>query len=412
MVPRPRTVEIPRLLHVGAGCLSEVTPLLADHDFDLTCVLVGSGPGPSRKFADGVVSDLRAQDVRVLHLSHLNGRLTQAAATASTIIEEGVTTAVAIGGGRVIDTVKLAAARTGVDFVSVPTAVSNDGISSPVASLAGKDGTRSSYAARMPCGIVVDLTAIGTAPSTSIRAGVGDLVSNLIACLDWRLADRHGCERYDAFAAMIAELAARPILDLEELESARSKAIVAEGLLLSGLAMAAAGTSRPCSGSEHLISHALDAELGARAALHGEQVALGCLVGATAHAWRRAPDLVQMFHRLGLPTSPEDLGLSRAQLAKAVLAAPKRRPERWTILSERFRTGDEVDELLARTFDGPASTVGRVPVADGLASARAGVRADPVQHALARMPVLEMAEALTEADVAVGVTLGHRRQVP
>jgi glycerol-1-phosphate dehydrogenase [NAD(P)+] len=360
MVARPRTVEIPRLLHVGAGCLREVTTLLADHDFDLTCVLVGSGPGPSRKLADVVVTGLRAHGVRVLHLSQLNGRLAQAAATASTIIEEGVTTAVAIGGGRVIDTVKLAAARTGVDFVSVPTAVSNDGISSPVASLAGKDGTRSSHAARMPCGIVVDLTVIATAAPSSIRAGVGDLVSNLTACLDWRLADRHGFERYDAFAAMIAESAARPILDLEELESPRSNAIVAEGLLLSGLAMAAAGTSRPCSGSEHLISHALDVKLGERAALHGEQVALGCLVAATAHSWRRAPELAQMFHRLGLPTSPQDLGLSRSQLAVAVLAAPDVRPDRWTILSERFRTRDEVDDLLGRAFDGLSSTGGRM----------------------------------------------------
>jgi glycerol-1-phosphate dehydrogenase [NAD(P)+] len=360
MVARPRTVEIPRLLHVGAGCLREVTPLLADHDFDLACVLVGCGPGPSRNFAHGVVTGLRAHGVRVLHVSNLDGRLAQAAATASTIIEEGVTTAVAIGGGRVIDTVKLAAARTGVDFVSVPTAVSNDGISSPVASLAGKDGTRSSHAARMPCGIVVDITVIGTAPPRSIRAGVGDLLSNLTACLDWRLADRHGLGRYDAFAAMIAESAARPILDLDELESARSTAMVAEGLLLSGLAMAAAGTSRPCSGSEHLISHALDAELGQHAALHGEQVALGCIVAATAHAWRRTPELVQTFHRLGLPTSPEDLGLSRSRLADAVLAAPDVRSDRWTILSERFRTRDEVDELLGRAFDGLPSTVGRM----------------------------------------------------
>jgi glycerol-1-phosphate dehydrogenase [NAD(P)+] len=318
MVARPRTVEIPRLLHVGAGCLREVTPLLADHDFDLACVLVGCGPGPSRNFAHGVVTGLRAHGVRVLHVSNLDGRLAQAAATASTIIEEGVTTAVAIGGGRVIDTVKLAAARTGVDFVSVPTAVSNDGISSPVASLAGKDGRRSSHAARMPCGIVVDITVIGTAPPRSIRAGVGDLLSNLTACLDWRLADRHGLGRYDAFAAMIAESAARPILDLDELESARSTAMVAEGLLLSGLAMAAAGTSRPCSGSE------------------------------------------QTFHRLGLPTSPEDLGLSRSRLADAVLAAPDVRSDRWTILSERFRTRDEVDELLGRAFDGLPSTVGRM----------------------------------------------------
>lgn len=360
MVPRPRTVEIPRLLHVGAGCLREVGSLLGDHDFDLGCVLLGSGPGPSRMFAEGVVTDLRAHGVRVLHLSHLSGRLDQAAATASTIIEEGVTTAVAVGGGRVIDTVKLAAARTCVDFVSVPTTVSNDGISSPVASLVGRDGTRCSHAARMPCGIVVDVTAIGSAPPTTIRAGAGDLVSNLTACLDWRLADREGHEQYDAFAAMIAESAARPILDLEELSSPASHAVVAEGLLLSGLAMAAAGTSRPCSGAEHLISHALDAQLGPGAALHGEQVALGCLVAAAAHEWSQTHELLHTFRRLGLPTCPEDLGISRAQLVAAVRAAPGMRADRHTIL-DRFVDRGEVDRLVMHAFDAPLPVLEQLP---------------------------------------------------
>ena len=366
MVPRPRNVEIPRLLHVGAGCLREVTPLLDDHDFDLGCVLVGTGPGPSRMFAEGIVAGLRAHGVRVLLVSHLTGRLDEAAATAGTIIEEGVTTAVAVGGGRVIDTVKLAAARSGTDFVSVPTAVSNDGISSPVASLVGKDGTRSSHAARMPCGIVVDVTTIGSAPATTIRAGVGDLVSNLTACLDWRLADREGCERYDAFSAMISESAARPILDLEELTSGASHEVIAQGLLLSGLAMAAAGTSRPCSGPEHLISHALDLQLGPRAALHGQQVALGTLVAATAHEWSQTPMLLRTFRRLGLPTSPEELGIGRDQLADAILLAPTLRPDRWTILSERFRSPDEVEELVHRSFDGEPPSLGRISSATAL----------------------------------------------
>jgi glycerol-1-phosphate dehydrogenase [NAD(P)+] len=361
MVPRPRSVEIPRLLHVGDGCLRDVAPLLAEHDFDMSCVLVGSGPGPSRGFADGVASSLRSNGVRVLHVAHLTGYLKQAAAAAAAIIEEGVTTALAVGGGRVIDTVKLAAARTGVDFVSIPTAVSNDGISSPVASLLGTDGARASHAAKMPCGIVVDVSAIGSAPPRTIRAGVGDLVGNLTACLDWKLAERDGYERYDAFTAMIAESAARPTLDLEELDSPMSQAVVAQGLLLSGLAMAAAGTSRPCSGAEHLISHALDAQLGSRAALHGEQVALGCLIAAAAHEWSQAPVLLRTFRRLGLPTSPEDLAMSRAELVEAVLAAPQMRPGRWTVLSAGFRRREEVEQLLLRAFDGAPPPLRRMP---------------------------------------------------
>ena len=362
MSPRARQVEIPRLLHVGAGCLSAVADLLADHDFDLGCVLVGSGPGPSRTFAEGVLADLRGHCVRVLHMPNLHGRLDEAAATAGRIIEDGVTTALAVGGGRVIDSVKLAAARTGVDFVSIPTAVSHDGISSPVASLVGRNGTRCSHAARMPCGIVVDVCAIGSAPPATIRAGAADLLSNLTACLDWRLAGSKGCEHYDAYAAMIAETAARPILDLQELASPASHEVVAQGLLLSGLAMAAAGSSRPCSGAEHLISHALDVQLGPRAALHGEQVALGCLIAVAAYDSAQTPDLLPTFTRLGLPTAPEDLGMSREELVDAVLAAPAVRRDRWTILSDRFRTRAAAEELIAHAFDVPPPVLKRLPL--------------------------------------------------
>lgn len=346
----PRAVEIPRLLHVGRGCLGRVAELLATHDFDTGHVLVGSGPGPSRAYAERVVGDLRAAGVKARLHTRLTGRLEQAAHLAAEIIEEQITVALAVGGGRVIDTVKLAASRTGVEFVSIPTAISNDGISSPVASLVDRRGRRGSHAARMPTGIVMDTATITSAPLASLQAGVGDLLSNLTACLDWRLADEHGHERYDAFPAMIAESAARPALELTDVTSEHAQQVIAEGLLLSGLAMAAAGTSRPCSGAEHLVSHALDALLGDAAALHGKQVALGTLVAAAAHRSPLLPRLQLVYRRLGLPTCPEDLDLCRHQLARAMQMGPELRGDRWTILSERCVRPGDAEELVAEAF--------------------------------------------------------------
>ncbi len=345
---RPRKVAVPRLLHVATDCLVDVAPLLAGHGFDMSRVLVGSGGGPSLALAQDVVSGLRARGVDVLHVAPLEGSLEQAAATAAVIIEDEVTLAVGVGGGRVIDTVKLAAARTRTEFISVPTTISNDGISSPVASLTCKDGRRRSHAAAMPAGIVVDVRVIGDAPARTLRAGIGDLASNLTAVLDWQLADRLGHEHFDAFSAMIAESAARPVLDVVDLGAPETHELVAKGLLLSGLAMAAAGTSRPCSGAEHLISHALDAALGEGAAMHGEQVALGCLVSAAAHDSPLLGVLHARFAELGLPTTPGDVGLTDAHLCAAIAAAPEQRPDRHTILSE-LDDGD-VPALLERAF--------------------------------------------------------------
>jgi len=228
--------------------------------------------------------------------------------------------------------------------VSVPTAISHDGISSPIASLAQEDGVRNSYAAAMPAGIVVDTEVIRSAPARMMRAGIGDLVSNLTALLDWQLADRGGHDRYDAFSAMIAESAARPALDLEDVAGADDREWIAKGLLLSGLAMAAAGTSRPCSGAEHLVSHSLDARLGSRAALHGEQVALGCLVSAAAHDSDLHATLQALFLRLGLPMQPRDLGIDDAEFVEAIRAAPSMRPNRYTVLSELDRDIGELVE--------------------------------------------------------------------
>jgi len=257
---------------------------------------------------------------------------------------------VGVGGGRVIDTAKLAAARTSTDFISVPTAISHDGISSPVASLRDRDGTRNSHAATMPAGIIVDIAVIAASAARALRAGVGDLASNLTAILDWQLADRLGLEHFDAFAAMIAESAARPVLDLADLSARESHEVLAKGLLLSGLAMAAAGTSRPCSGAEHLVSHSLDRILGPRAAMHGEQVALGCLVSAAAHGSPLHGTLGELFAALGLPRRPADLDLSDELMAEAVRGAPGTRPERYTILSEVDLSGGGAEELLERPF--------------------------------------------------------------
>jgi glycerol-1-phosphate dehydrogenase [NAD(P)+] len=347
---RSRAITIPRLLEVGPSCLESVAPLLERHSFDLTRVCVGSGDGPSRTPADKVASGLRAHGVDLIQVTNLDGGLDQAAETAAMVISESVSLLVGVGGGRAIDTAKLAAARTGTDFISVPTAISHDGISSPVASLRQRDGTRNSYAAAMPAGIIVDVDVIGSSPPRALRAGVGDLLSNLTAILDWRLADRLGRDRFDAFSAMIAESAARPALDLTDVSASESHEVLAKGLLLSGLAMAAAGTSRPCSGAEHLVSHSLDRILGGRAGRHGEQVALGCLISAAAHQSRLHGTLRELFVALGLPRTPADLELSDDLMLEALRGAPGTRPERYTILSEIDVSGSRGVDLLERAF--------------------------------------------------------------
>lgn len=322
-----RTLEVPRVLRIGSGVLGELPALVAGH-FDLGRVAVVTGPGPSRVHGERVAESLGAR-VRPT----AEGSLREAAALAAEAIAEQWTLLVAVGGGRVIDTAKLTAARTGLELVSVPTTAAHDGLSSPVATLTDPDGRRRSHAARMPAGVVLDTDVLSRAPARTLRAGVGDLLSNLTAVMDWRAADARGHDAFDEFAAMIAESAARPALELCDPVAGEALDLLARGLVMSGLAMATAGTSRPCSGAEHLVSHSLDAVLQDGAALHGEQVALGVLLAATAHG-EMERELRKALSTTGLPTTPRDLGVDRGTMLRAVVEAPATRPERWTVLSE------------------------------------------------------------------------------
>jgi glycerol-1-phosphate dehydrogenase [NAD(P)+] len=277
------------------------------------------------------------------------GTLDASAALLRRLDTDRPTLLVAVGGGQAIDAAKLAAARSRVPFVAVPTMLSHDGMASPVASLVSAEGIRSSLASGMPAGVVIDLDVVGGAPVEFARAGVGDLVSNLTAVADWRLAAEATGERLDEFAASIALQSALPVLGVSWPLRGDDLQLVARGLVMSGLAMEVAGSSRPCSGAEHLISHALDRLLGPAARSHGEQVALGVLVVGRASGVdvERVRDL---YRRVGLPTALEEAGLERSTLVEAVRLAPSTRPGRTTVLDRLDLTERGVQRLLDDAF--------------------------------------------------------------
>jgi glycerol-1-phosphate dehydrogenase [NAD(P)+] len=345
----PRVVAIPRVLDVTPGALGALGETLRRAEFPLERVLLVQGRGPSARLAEAARRSLKGAGARLDVCYGLQGTHEEAEALGRKAAER-TTLVVGVGGGRVIDVAKVVALRSGRDVVSVPTSIASDGICSPIASLKDPSGRRESVPARMPAGIVLDSDVVASAPHETRTAGLGDLLSNLVASLDWRLAGDRQAEDYDPYSAMIAESAARPALALPDLCGAGALDVLAKGLILSGLAMATAGTSRPCSGSEHLISHSLDDLLGPDARLHGRQVALGALIAATAHGSDLTVALRAVFGRCGLPTRPEDLGLPVELLVDAVQRAPDMRPGRYTILSEVDLSRSAVRDLVAAAF--------------------------------------------------------------
>ncbi len=105
---------------------------------------------------------------------------------------------------------------------------------------------------------------------------------------------------------------------------------LADALILSGIAMIRSGTSRPASGAEHEISHAID-HLHGGLAHHGAQVAFGCVVSVALYE-EDTKAFRSRLGRLGLPDHPAALGLDKEQLVEVLLEAPNTRPGRFTIL--------------------------------------------------------------------------------
>jgi len=108
--------------------------------------------------------------------------------------------------------------------------------------------------------------------------------------------------------------------------------VIVEGLISAGVASCIAGSSRPCSGSEHLFSHALD-KIAPGIGLHGEKCGIGSIMMAKLHKqdWKK---IVKTLKDVGAPTTAKQIGLKPDIIIKALLIAQELRPERYTILKE------------------------------------------------------------------------------
>jgi len=328
---RSKWMELPRLVVVGSGVAGEVAEVCRDLKLaggalivtgPRTCELVG-GEISRRLEEGGFETDLMITKDSKLEEVERAERLA-ADMRAGFLI--------GVGGGRSIDIAKLASVRAGVHFVSIPTAASHDGICSAQASLT-IDGETTSVSAQAPFGIVADTSIISQAPKRLLAAGCGDIISNITAVRDWKLAHRLRGEEYSEYASALSEMTARMIVETSsELkpgleESAR---IVVKALISSGVAMSIAGSSRPASGSEHKFAHAINRIEPGRA-LHGELCGLGTIVAMYLHGgdWKMIRDALE---KVGAPTSAAEIGLGEEAVIEALTSAHTIRPERYTIL--------------------------------------------------------------------------------
>lgn len=348
MVPFPLTVD------VRSGAIAGLHALLADQRISAHGhVAVAVGPGQGEEIAEVIRPGLANAAVSLVQGGTLEGAQRFAAAVRSGFYDA----VVGIGGGRTLDAAKYAASVAGLPMVAVATSLAHDGLASPVASL-HHEGGKASYGVQIPLAVVVDLDYVRRCPTEQLRSGIGDALSNLNALADWELAGEVRGEPTDGLASTLARTAAESLLHrTDDLESDAFLTTLAHALVLGGLAMAIAGSSRPCSGACHEIAHAIDA-LYPGTGSHGAEVAVGALFASFLREDPVLPSLDACLRRYGVPRVPADLALTREQFARAVAYAPATRPDRYTILEhlalDEVQVAARVDAF-AEAFE-PAAT--------------------------------------------------------
>lgn len=253
---------------------------------------------------------------------------------------------VGIGGGRSVDIAKMIAFNLKKSFVSIPTSASHDGIASPFVSLRGDKPH--SIIATAPLGVFVDIEILKKAPRKLLASGCGDLMAKVTAVRDWELARDNTGEYFGTYAANLASMSAKIVIEnSKNFKKKPDVRMIVEALISAGVAACIAGSSRPCSGAEHLFSHALD-YLVPGVGLHGEKCGIGSILISKLQGqdWQK---IVTMLKNVGAPTTAKQIGLKPEILAKALVMAPSLRPERYTILNQVNMTEEKAIKLAKST---------------------------------------------------------------
>ena len=328
-------MELPRKILIGEGVVSQVGVLIKTLNGSAAKVVVITGRIVKSIAGNELESSLEKASLKSLQLVVSHASMDDVDKLQDKIRGELPDFIIGFGGGRSVDIAKMTAFKIGRPFLSVPTSASHDGISSPFVSIRGTEKPHS-IKANTPIGVVADTHLMLQAPSRLLAGGCGDLVAKITAVKDWELARDEKGEYFGSYAANLAYMSAEIILGESEKLSRRSQfsiRTIVEALISAGVAACIAGSSRPCSGSEHLFSHAVEYVAGPNFGLHGERVGIGTLIMAKLHGlnWEK---IAETLENVGAPTKAKQIKLTEDHVVRALTAAQSLRPDRYTILSK------------------------------------------------------------------------------
>jgi len=332
-------INIPSLVRIKPGAIDRLGLYLGRPDFHRAVLVVSSGL--DTVLIERALASLADQQVAIQQQIAVASASFEQATAIFSALPRNCQAVIGLGGGKALDTAKYAAFLARLPYFATPTSLSNDGFGSPQSSLTLQEKRRS-LACSIPYGIVIDTEVCLQAPNPLWWSGIGDLVSKVTAIADWKLAFHAVGTPVNDFAALLSDATvfqfmARPERDLDGVS------LLGTALMLNGIAMEIAGTSRPASGSEHLISHALDT-LSARPRLHGLQVGVATYIVSKLQQ-QGTERIAHVLDTTGFWQGIETDPFSRREWLEAVRLAPSIKADYYTILSSHDCL-PEVEEIL------------------------------------------------------------------
>ncbi len=190
---------------------------------------------------------------------------------------------IAVGTGSIHDICRKACAEEDKMLCLFATAPSMDGFASYSSPLT--DGNfKITYPAKSPEVIIADTKILAKSPTELKSAGFGDMVGKYVGLIDWQVSHLLTGEYYCEKVANLTRSATDKIMALCDritLDDEESAGAVFEALLLTGIGMSFTKTSRPASGTEHILSHFWECKKlleGKLSDFHGKKVGVATLL--------------------------------------------------------------------------------------------------------------------------------------
>jgi glycerol-1-phosphate dehydrogenase [NAD(P)+] len=329
-------MELPRKILIGRDVICDMGAFIAELGNNISEVAIITGEVVRSRVQPLCASSLIERSLRSSWFIANDATLATVMKLKYLIESNSPDMVLGVGGGRSVDVAKMVAYHMKKPFVSIPTSASHDGMASPFVSIRGVNKPFS-IKTKTPLGVLADTQLLSEAPKRLLASGCGDLVAKITAIKDWELARDETGEYYGSYAANLAYMSAKIIIEeskrMRHIDNPHSIRTIVEALISAGVAACIAGSSRPCSGAEHLFSHAIEYVAGHQCGLHGERVGLGTIMMAKLHGLRWEK-VVETLENVGAPTQAREIRLTQDNVVSALLIAASLRPERYTILNK------------------------------------------------------------------------------